>query len=194
MGVENMAAIPSASIELLRRLLGKRVTKLVRYSWWPKEEVAMECAIPDDLVFSLTAGPLAVIFDDGDVLGVSSDPALNSVVVWQDKVSGCQPTPQNAMETDPELFALPGNDERYSKPTWSHFFGLVVSGFTVLKRSLPTAREDAKPSEIGLRINFEDGSGFIASHGLHDGSDDFSVLDDSQIGWASDEVYEINLV
>ncbi|MFT5591381.1 MAG: hypothetical protein ACI9ZF_003581 [Bradyrhizobium sp.] len=43
------------------------------------------------------------------------------------------------------------------------------------------AGEAAVPSELGLCFYFNDNEHFIASHGLHDGSDDFSVLMEAHI-------------
>lgn len=39
--------IPSMTIELLRRLTSKPVSKLVRYSWWPASEVSVQFGIED---------------------------------------------------------------------------------------------------------------------------------------------------
>ena len=43
------------------------------------------------------------------------------------------------------------------------------------------AKERTRPSEVGLRMHFGDSRALIASHGLHDGTDDFSVLEESDL-------------
>lgn len=44
-----------------------------------------------------------------------------------------------------------------------------------------TALEADRPSELGLKFVMENGMIFVASHGLYDGSDDFSVISYKQI-------------
>ncbi|MFT5591382.1 MAG: hypothetical protein ACI9ZF_003582 [Bradyrhizobium sp.] len=94
---------PSVSKNILRQLIGKKVTGLVRYSWWRKNEVANECHIPKEQTFALTAGPLTVAFEDGSVLGVASDPSTNSVIVWLDNAHNQVYTDQPLCE-DSDLF------------------------------------------------------------------------------------------
>ncbi|MEH2355689.1 hypothetical protein [Nostoc sp.] len=65
---------------------------------------------------------------------------------------------------------------------WARFVGQrISSNITILKRSYSSALYADIANEIGLLFEVEDGSRFIASHGLHDDSDDFSVIQESQI-------------
>ncbi len=171
--------VPSMAIEFLRRLTGKPVAKLVRYSWWPASEVAAQCGLEDELAFSLTAGPLAVYFEDGEILGFSSDPSLNSVIVWDEAVRG---TSQGAtsLASDEELFAI-SESGRFATVFWKQIIGCCVSGVTILKRRQMNAKTRQRPSEVGLRFSLSGGKSFVVSHGLHDNSDDFSVLEESQL-------------
>ncbi|MBF6033711.1 hypothetical protein H8F23_10655 [Pseudomonas sp. P155] len=182
--------IPSTTIELLRRLTGKRVSKLVRYSWWPASGVSAECGIEDELAFSLTAGPLAVYFEDGVILGFSSDPSLNSVIVWDEaaRVAGQGPA---SLDSDEELFAICGSG-RFSTVFWRRLIGSCVSNVTILKRVRMNAVESQRPSEVGLRFSFSGGKSFVVSHGLHDNSDDFSVLEETQLKGVELEEISIN--
>jgi hypothetical protein len=43
------------------------------------------------------------------------------------------------------------------------------------------AKEDASPSETALEFRFERGQSLFCAHGLHDNSDDFSVLHEAEI-------------
>ncbi|NRR31965.1 hypothetical protein HSX11_17465 [Oxalobacteraceae bacterium] len=162
--------------EEIKSCIGKRVVKLIRYSWWPKEDIAIECGIAKEFAFSLTAGPLEVIFDDESSLGVASDPGLNSVIVWREREPGGRACVKSPLDTDAELFSVSADDGDYS----SQFFGGVLNhkliGFSILKKKLMSSLESELPSELGLCFIFEENLRFIASHGLHDGSDDFSVL------------------
>lgn len=181
---------PSMTIELLRRLTGKPVSKLVRYSWWPASEVSVQCGIEDELAFSLTAGPLAVYFEDGVILGFSSDPSLNSVIVWDEaaRVAGQGPA---SLEVMSELFAI-SESGRFSTVFRRRLIGRCVSNVTILKRMHMSAIESQRPSEVGLRFIFSDGKSFVVSHGLHDKSDDFSVLEEAQLKGVELEEVSIN--
>lgn len=171
---------PSSSLDLLRQFVGKTVTAIVRYSWWEKEEIPTECNISKKQSFSFTAGPLAVVFEDGSVLGVASDPGMNSVIVWLDRAAGQADISQTLSE-DVELFPINASDETYSEPFWRKFSGRTLAGFSILKSKEMNACEAGLPSELGLRFHFDSDERFIASHGLHNGSDDFSVIFDNQI-------------
>ena len=171
---------PSASMDLMQKYVGKTVTSLVRYSWWKKEDIPTKGKILREQSFSLTAGPLAVVFEDGSILGVSSDPSINSVVVWLDHSVGQTNTTQTLSE-DPELFPINARDEAYSEALWCKFMDRTLTGFTLLKSREMNSLEAELPSELGLCFNFGANDRFIASHGLHNGTDDFSVIVNTQI-------------
>lgn len=176
---EPVSNVPSKSTNLLRGCLGKRILRLVRYSWWPAQEVAGECGVRDEQAFSLTAGPLAVYFEGGTILGLGSEPSLNSVIVWDEGSRHASHDP-SAMERDKELFAI-ADDGRFAASGWRHFNGQILSELVILKRLDLNAKEQMRPSEGGLCFRCQDGTSFIASHGLHNNTDDFSVLEESQL-------------
>ena len=171
--------VPSMARDYLRNLLGKRVSRLVRCSWWPADEVASQYGIPDEHAFSLTAGPLAIYFEDGAILGLASDPALNSVIVWDEAASRANNI-SLSLDADDELFAIPDHGP-FAGGGWENFAGLTLSEFIILKRVAMSSKEQNRPSEIGLRLKFNGDASFIASHGLHNRSDDFSVLEGYQL-------------
>ncbi|UZE36397.1 hypothetical protein LOY69_07815 [Pseudomonas sp. B21-059] len=182
--------VPSMEVEFLRRLRGKQVVKLVRYSWWPASEVAAQCGIEDRLAFSLTAGPLAIYFEGGIILGLSSDPSLNSVIVWDEGARAASQDP-NSLGRDEELFAI-SESGSFSTVFWKQLIGCCVIDVTILKRGQMNAKELQRPSEVGLRFNLSGGRSFIVSHGLHANSDDFSVLEESQFN--SVELGEVSII
>lgn len=174
-----MPMVPSGASEFLRSLIGKRIARLVRYSWWPAEDVAIQCGISDQQAFSLTAGPLAVYFEDGAILGVASDSALNSVTVW-DEASRRASSDYPSLDEDDELFPI-FESGSFAGGGWPKFVGLSLNGFTILKRVEMNAKQRERPSEVGLRFNFEGDANFVASHGLSNSPDDFSVLEEYQL-------------
>ncbi|MGT0244770.1 hypothetical protein [Burkholderia pyrrocinia] len=170
---------PSLAADFLKSFIGKRVVGLVRYSWWPAEDVSNECGISNSEAFSLTAGPLAVFFDEGEILGVASSPELNSVVVWDERGRRLDCN-QNSLDKDDELFPILESGS-YASNYWSRLINRSLCEIVVLKRGDMNAKKQSLPSEVGIRFVFEGELGFVASHGLHDDSDDFSVLEESQV-------------
>jgi|SRR5450830_89773 len=160
----------------LKKYVGKCVVDIIRFSWWPKYDVSTKCGISNELAFSLTAGPLEIVFDDGSSLGIASDPGLNSVIVWNEKESKGRCCVEDPLDKDVELYSIKFSDDVYSKFSWRSFFNVKLIGFSIIKKISLNAIEKECPSELGLCLIFEGGVYFIASHGLHDGSDDFSVL------------------
>ena len=181
--IELPSHIPTESVDLLHACLGKRILRLVRHSWWPAEQVAGQCNIRDEQAFSLTAGPLAIYFEDGTILGLASEPPLVSVVVWDEaeRKAGRHPY---TMDQDEELFPITDSG-RFAGAGWQQFAGQILKEIIVLERAPKNAKEESRPREAGLRFRCENGRSFVASHGLHDGSDDFSVLEESQLGKAA---------
>lgn len=178
MDENSIVSVPSAAKDLLIELNGKIVAKLVRYSWWPPSQVGSECGIKDRMAFSLTAGPFAIYFTDGTILGVGSDSSLNSVIVWDE--ASAERKNIGTLADDSELFAISHIGE-FATSFWGQFSGLPVTGTSILKREDMNAKQRSRPSEVGLRFSFPRGKSFIASHGLHDGTDDFSVIGESQM-------------
>jgi hypothetical protein len=191
MGTKNT---PLQFREELNNCIGKRVVKLVRYSWWPKEGISAECGIASEFSFSLTAGPLEVVFDDESSLGVASDPSLNSVIVWWERAPGGDVCVASPLSVDTELYPVSAEDGEYSNQFWQKLLGRKITEFLILKKRLMSALESELPSELGLYFIFEENLGFVASHGLHDGSDDFSVLLPNQMSATQrDQLVEIPL-
>lgn len=182
-------ATASTSSEFLRTFVGSRVVNLIRYSWWPKEAVSAECGIDNQQVFSLTAGPVSIIFEDGRRLCVASDPASNSVCVWlevspSDAFSGTtREFDVRLLEDDPEMFPISAIDAEYAAPFWAGVVGARLAKLAIVKQKAEflSARQASHPSERGLCFVMDNGARFIASHGLHDMSDDFSVIEHRSI-------------
>ena len=105
--------VPSLSLDILKGVLGRRVVSLVRYSWWPKEDVAKECGeLENSSAFSLTYGPLGIGFEDGTVIGIAEEPSLNSIVIWLDRLDGAA-IRCPAMDEDPDFFKLMRQIKRF---------------------------------------------------------------------------------
>ncbi len=166
--------IPSRRIELLEAVCGYTIAKMIRFSWYPVDEAIEEYEIDKSDVFSLTAGPLLIYFNSGLVIGVSSNPSLNSVVLWVEK-NEIGEAVDDPTELDDELFPIEADND------WIKFAGKTIASFKILRKKIISAKLAELPNEVGLLIEINDGNQFILSHGLHDNSDDFSVITKKQI-------------
>ena len=169
---------PLSVAPLLKQLVGTRVTSLVHYSWWPKEEVPRECECAKNASFSVTAGPLAVGFEDGTLLGVGDQDGLNSVTVWLVRWRGKVVRSPPTMDEDPDLFPIDARDPVYSTATFGDLVGRRLTALSVITLRGLGARYIVRPNEMGLCFSFEGGGRMVASHDLHAPSADlFAVID-----------------
>ena len=169
--------IPSKLSKLLNSLIGRKLERLTRYSWYSEGEAIKEYKISKEEVFSLTAGPILIYFEDGLVIGASSNPSLNSVVIWVEKNedNDCS---DELIENDNELFPI---DAKNQRNFWSCLLGQSIVALNIIKRNTNNPKMTELPNEVGLFILMSNGYKFILSHGLHDNSDDFSVIQEKQI-------------
>ncbi|MEJ2612753.1 MAG: hypothetical protein P8179_22510 [Candidatus Thiodiazotropha sp.] len=169
--------IPFERKNLVSQLVGQELKSLVRYSWLPEDEVINEYGIGRNEVFSLTSGPLLMYFASGLAVGFSSDPSKNSIVLWVEKNENGESIDEPT-EDDEELFSI---DAKEQSLFWNDFLNKKISATHVVHRKPSSAKMAELANEVGLIIAFEDGSELILSHGLHDNSDDFSVISREQI-------------
>jgi hypothetical protein len=172
--------IPSHQQTLLSALLDQRVLRVVRYSWVPPEQAMREYALTAQQVFGLTGGPIALEFASGVIVGVASQPSENSVVVWWERdAHGVMRNELLSQVAD--LSPVSADDSRYADARWSAVLGARLTKIRAFRSVGRSAKEDAVPSETALEFQFERGESLICTHGLHDGSDDFSVLHEDEI-------------
>lgn len=169
--------IPSERTNLIDHLAGQELKRLVRYSWLPADEAVDEYEIAKDQVFSLTTGPLLMYFSSGLTVGFSSDPSKNSIVLWVEKNEDGESI-EELSENDEELFPI---DAKTQPLYWECFLSKRISSLRIIRRKASTAKLAELANEVGLNVIFEDGSELLLSHGLHDNSDDFSVIRKEQI-------------
>ncbi len=174
------AAVPSERRCLLSELLGQVLTGMIRYSWLPPAEAAKEYSVPEQELFGRTAGPLALIFESGLVVGVSSESSKNSVVVWVERVESGE-GPVEPLDEDEELHEIRAADSTYSEPRWAVAVGSRVAKIVVFRRVSQNLLLSELSSEAALQIFLDNGENIVLGHGLHDDSDDFAVLHEEEI-------------
>lgn len=170
------SGIPSLKLNLLQQLAGAVLVSLTRYSWLPPEEAVSEWAIvPRDMLFSLAAGPILIEIDDGTVFGAASDPSLISIIMWLERdKNGRERSPRLADDT--ELYPIQATDEQLAPLAIRRLIGRRIESARILERQPELEKWQAYPREVGLLIKFEGDGRLLLSHGLHDDSDDFSVI------------------
>lgn len=175
------SCIPTDISDELRQLVGCKLISIKRYSWWPPKEVVGDYGIAPKDVFSLTAGPATIEMETGVVLGIASDPSLNSVVVWVEKDAGGNYLRDEPLDRDEELHEISSVDPLYSNDFWHRVVGCRIVKITVLQRVYESIKISQRPCQVGLSFSLDSGDVFLAVHGLHDESDDFSIIPESLI-------------
>lgn len=164
--------IPSNLTDLLKSLIGRRLVNMVRFNDVPKQELIEEYYIEPGELFCCSLGPFLFYFEDGLVIGGSSNPSRNTVLMWVER-----------NESGDHTEWLQEEDERavpfYAKDfdDWKIYLNQVVKSVTIIKE-LPdsSSRYLDLPNERGVLIEFENGTGLIMSHGLNDNSDDTTLV------------------
>lgn len=176
-----VSATPMASTKILASLVRYRIVAMTRYSWWPPEEAMVRCNVASHDVFSLTSGPLEIKFDTGLVIGLASDPSLNSVTVWVERDESGRALRPHPMSSDKELHPIAADDRKYTNSIWHSAIGDKITRLSVLIRRAGSARMASLPNEVGLCLVLSGGVKIIAAHGLHNDSDDFVVIREEMI-------------
>ncbi|VTR19266.1 Uncharacterised protein [Actinobacillus pleuropneumoniae] len=174
------SSYPSKKIKLFQIAKNQTLCKLIRYSWWESSAAMEQCEIEQEDVFSLTAGPLLMYFQSGLVIGVASDPSQNSVIIWVEKDDTGYIT-VDSIESDAELYPINALDKQYSNSYWSQIVGQKLMQVNIIKRDPQNALLAELPNEVGVEMIMDNGNKIILSHGLHNNSDDFSVIEESYI-------------
>jgi hypothetical protein len=172
--------IPSQRRDVLKLLEGSTICRFVRYSWWPPEETAEKLGIPSSTVFSQTAGPVLLTLDAGVIIGAASDPALISVMLWIELGQGGLKSSFSVMD-DTELFAVDASDPTYCTSDMAAIVHRQIQSVRVLVRTAKNAKWVERPREAGILLSCGNGHELVLSHGLHNDSDDFSVIAKGQI-------------
>jgi hypothetical protein len=167
---------PSKARALWSQLVGRILISLVRYSWLPANDAAAEYGLELDQVFGRTAGPVALEFECGLVIAAGSEPSENSVIAWVEKDQRGTALRSEPLAGDSELYPISANDARYADAAWAVVCGQRVCAITVWRRIGQNLTRSDLPNEAGVEVELENGARFFLSHGLHDDSDDFSVL------------------
>ncbi len=170
--------IVSQQRDLLLRMVNRKITRMVRHSWWPAEEALSQIGGADSrLLFSLTAGPLTIELDSGLILGFGSRPSEASVSVWLERdETGRERPSEHSTLRDPELHPIDVMESRFSEPQLANCVGREIQSVKLLRLRTTSALLEYLARHVGVVIQCDQGGSIILSHGLHDGSDDFSVL------------------
>jgi len=173
--------IPSQSTGLLRSLLQQRIVSATRYSWWAPQEAQRRCALAPEAVFSLTLGPVAIELDSGLIIGMASDPAIRSVLVWVERNADGRRMKRQPLAGSLTLHPIAATDPVFADHFWRAVIGTRIETIAILSRRPTSVKMSALPNEVGLCFWLSSGEKMVATHGLHDDSSGFSVISDTLI-------------
>jgi len=175
-----VSSLPSENRKLFQMVKNQTLSKMIRFSWWESHEAMVQCGITEGDVFSLTAGPVLMYFHSGLVIGAASDPAQNSVLIWVER-NDTDYVSDDPIETDTDLFSINALDKQYSSSYWRQIVGHRIEEISIIKSIPQNALLAELANEVGVEFVMDNGNKFIMSHGLHNSSDDFSVITESCI-------------
>lgn len=173
--------IGSRAADLLADLLGRRVDKMVRFSWVPPAELRPGSAAGPTSAFRFAPGPLVLWFEAGPAIGFGSLPERASVTVWVEALPGGERCAEDSAAEDDDLFPIDAGDPTYSDGTMAQVVGRRVKSIRVFTRDAQNALLARKPREAAIELEFDQGPAIVVAHGLHDDSDDLVVIERSQI-------------
>ncbi len=178
--------IPSNLTGLLSCLVGRKLINIIRFNDVPEQELIENYYMDPKDFFCCSLGPFLFYFEDGLVIGGSSDPGRNTVLMWVERKENGEHRDW-LQEEDEEAIPFYAKDF----DNWNIYLNQVVKSVTIIKETSETYSKILDlPSERGVLLEFENGSGFIMSHGLNDNSDDTTLAKPDGI----DPYFEGNLI
>jgi len=166
---------------LLADLLGRRVDKMVRFSWYPPTESVADSPAGPASAFRFAPGPLVLWFEAGPAIGFGSLPEKASVTVWVEALPDGEHCAADSVTEDEELFPIDADDPQYSDATMAQVLGRTLKSIRVFTREAQNVLLARRPREAAIELEFDHGPTLVVAHGLHDDSDDMVVIERSQI-------------
>jgi hypothetical protein len=171
--------IPSEKIDLLSKLKGSKLSKLVRYSWEPLDAAAKQIEedfhAPASSVFRRTYGCLLITLESGMILGFADRPSEGSVVVWVEQTEEGEKKVEDSVLDDNDAYPIDALDKTYSEELIYDLVEQEISSVSIIKRNNPNwTREVA--GEVGIILRFNHDSELIISRNLCENIDDFALV------------------
>ncbi len=179
--------VPSANRDLLATLVGKRIVALQRSLNHPIEELRAEYSY-EDLApaefFARAGGAARFQLDDGRWFAVSSFEELVSVIIER----------VDSFDDDEPGTIIDVADPVHSEPRLAALCGRRIVGVRVLKAAPGpawTRSALARPAEVALVLDVDQGPGLAFTHMLVDAPDDFAVATTDDLGTADRPTTEL---
>lgn len=179
--------IPARHKTLLRQLVGAKIQRFTRYLYDKPAAVPVLYGIPPHRVFSYFSAPVVLQVADGLAMGVDVDTREASLVVWVLRTQDGRINPTASLLPDPTLFPIECTDPDYSTTQIAALIGGVIDSVAVLECEPKNLTHALRARQVGIVLGLRDGRSCILSCGLHNGSDDFSILfrEDLNPDWQS---------
>lgn len=171
-------ALPSRQIELLRSLRRSVVVRMERFALFqPTSPENTEIwGIPPDQYFSRCGGLMLFTIQTGMEVRACSNPWLMSVQISVEKTEDGVVVSEDPLRGDADYYHIDALDPIYSNDAMRSFVGKRIETFRVFRLVSEYAAYEDRPCEAALAVIFVDGSELVLSQGLHNNSDDFSVI------------------
>lgn len=170
----SLPGIPSDHTSLLSTLLGLRIERMTRYLYDNPESIPSIYGIPAHKVFSHFSAPLLLSLSDGRQLAIKVDTGLASIILKL--LTADDLIDQSSVFNDNQHYPITSTDTQYSESKFENVIGNEITGVKLYKREAKNKRLESRPREAGLGLQLANDTEVIFSCGLHDGSDDFSVI------------------
>ncbi|MEO1624217.1 MAG: hypothetical protein AAFV25_03590, partial [Bacteroidota bacterium] len=124
--------------------------------------------LQESKVFSHFSAPLLFALDRSQIFCIDVDTQQASVVLSKQLPESGQP--------NKSIFQVECSDSVYSEQKFLSVVGAVIQEVVIYIRQPKNKRLELRARQAGVGIKLDNGQQLVLSCGLHDGSDDFSVL------------------
>ncbi len=187
--------IATKKIKLLKCLLGKKISNIIRCSWDLFTDYDPEglYSIKKNDFFRFTSG--AVIIECGLLeIGFSSLDNLSSITVWLEKDQSGKIN-KDYFRNDPENHLIGANDNNYTTFREKRLIGQEIVSIKILKREPLNSKHEGLPNAVGIQFEFDSGESMIFAHNLVEAPDNFCITYKDEISfdtWKGIIAYELN--
>ncbi|UOD29981.1 hypothetical protein INH39_32290 [Massilia violaceinigra] len=157
---QDQQKIPSQSMDLLRRVKGRVITKFIKKLKWEPDDFLKTFGLTENQIFEYGYGALFIELDAEMVIGLSCISKKISVSVFS----------ADAGQVEEELVApawINCSDKKYSKACWANVIGKRIDSLGIIKLHDSNYEGDDGLYERGIVFILNSGN-FVFTHALAD--------------------------
>jgi hypothetical protein len=175
--------LPSENLGLFDLFINKSIINITRLSWHSLEECRKEYGSDYDKLFSRVSGEIWVEIENNSILACRTEPSQRAVYVWleKDEFNNSRLRPKSLDEMnrinlydkfymEKSIFPFNAKDEAFTNTYWHTFIGSIIDSIHIIYD------DNIELEQKGLLLVCSNGSELFMTHGLHDNSDDTSLI------------------